>query len=546
MKPTDSIWLDPSITYPADLAAQFYQVVAKSRNLSQKVFPTGYNQWVLDAITNTLAYNAKLERPFNPFFVLFQQYHETNGYTSEYCYRDGNLAGIGIWDSGVPSPWTGRLTPLQAAITHLAELEVHARKDAKISAVLTLYGVMSWDSRHIQAVWSLRNSLEWPDVQTIQDFRQPVGKNDFVWAADQKYAIEISDLANTLWPEVNTGGGAMGVNIGNRKLRIAIGTGHANTSGGNEFELAINRKVTNEVIKLLRNSDGFDVRCYTPGDGLGYYNGPLDAAAAQVRTWLAQGWAADILHEVHQEGLGVSSVRGGFVIYPDSEGLTGRNPGNIDLDVQAVAGPMASAITSAYGGTCRYVGCGRGMSEKETGVGEDGFRLGIFGAWSEDYFNNNSFQFITEGATYTNPTDLALMQRSDFPAKQAKGIVQAYVVLAKQRGLWTYPYSIDGGSPVPGLTTPDGLPYPDGLDVGLLKVAFGNFVGAAPGNPNFRYNYNERGEISGTWYKFYKPTGKFPAVVQSFASGERWYIFFADGNVLWRPNAKTAWKFTKL
>lgn len=290
------------------------------------------------------------------------------------------------------------------------------------------------------------------------------------WAKDPAYATGIvahmdrleaagvfTDTAagDDIVLDTTTGGTTVGFDIGNRPLRIAIGTGHANTSGGNEFELGINRLVTNEVINLLRASKGFEVKCYTPNDGLGYFNGPLDAAAAQVRTWWAQGWQADILHEVHQEGLGQSSVRGGFVIYPDSSGLSGRKASggdDVDIDVRDAAGEMAKRIVAAYGGVTRYTPA-RGMSERETGVGGDGYRLGVFGAWSEAYLVNSTCRFISEGATYTNPTDLAMMKQAGFAAKQARGIVDAYVYLAKTKGNWTYPYEIAGTVTTP--TTPE-------------------------------------------------------------------------------------------
>lgn len=243
-----------------------------------------------------------------------------------------------------------------------------------------------------------------------------------------------------------------GFNIGNRPLRIAIGTGHANNSGGNSFETAINKKVTNEVIKLLRRSRGFDVRCYTPNDGLGHFPASLDRAAATVKEWWQAGWQADILHEVHQEGIpNNSSIRGGFFIYPDSKGLSGRKAGgeDFDRDVYEAAGEMAKILVRAYGGVTRY-NPSRGMSEQETGVGGQGYRLGLFGAWSESYLMENTCRFISEGATYTNPTDLAMMQRPDFPAKQARGIVEAYAYLAKAKGNWTYDYAIgEGATPQP-------------------------------------------------------------------------------------------------
>ena len=336
------------------------------------------------------------------------------------------------------------------------------------------------------------------------------------------------------------------MNVGNRPLRIALGAGHRNTSGGNEFETALNGQVVNHLVRLARESAGFEVRCYTPNDGLGMYPGPLDAAAAQVRSWRDQGWAADILHEVHFQGIGTSSLRGAFVIYPDSAGLRGRNPGNVDLDVKAEAGAMAKILADGYGGVCWYSACSRGMSERETGVGIQGYRLGVFGAWADEPFISNAFQMITEGGTFTNSTDLALMKQPDFPAKHARSILEMYAYLAKKRANWTYPYKIGsapGPVPQPTNLAPDGLPYPSGLDSRILENAFGVFVGPAPGNPQFRYAFNATGPISKFWYARGKTSGKFPAIKNSFVDGNRWYLFYSDGSVQWRADSGDAWKW---
>ena len=269
---------------------------------------------------------------------------------------------------------------------------------------------------------------------------------------------------------------AMGFNIGNRPLRLAIGAGHANSSGGNAFERGINQQVTNTLLKLARASTGWDVRCWTPNEGLGMFNGPLDAAAATVRTWVAAGWRPDICIEIHQEGLGDTSVRGGHFIYPDARGLSGREacvPDYVDLDVQAHAGRMAELMCAESGVPTRYRPP-RGMSERETGDGGQGYRLGYFGALSDCYFVENACVTISEGATYSNATDLAIMKRTDYPLKNATGILKALADLAKVRGNWTYPYTIatsatpgtPGGTPTdpqPGYLAPLAIPELDAL-----------------------------------------------------------------------------------
>lgn len=255
----------------------------------------------------------------------------------------------------------------------------------------------------------------------------------------------------------------MAFDIGNRPLRIAVGAGHANASGGNAYELGINQRTTNEFMKLARASTGFDVRCYTPNDGLGMSGYTLDNVVyATVHEWVKQGWLPDIVFEIHQEGMGNTSVRGGFVIHPDSTGLSGRKASGddyIDNDVKAHAPLMAKIIAASYGGVTRGAGV---MSERQTGVGLDGWRLGYFGALSDPYFQNNCCVFISEAATYTNPTDKALMDRPDFPSKQAMGLMQAVASLAVVRGNWEYVHKI-GSTPAP--TPAPEKPYPPAVSI---------------------------------------------------------------------------------
>lgn len=229
--------------------------------------------------------------------------------------------------------------------------------------------------------------------------------------------------------------------IGNRPLRVAIGVGHANTSGGNPYELVKNREVVKELLAIVRASTGWDVRCWTPNDGQGNFNGPLDAAAATVRGWVADGWLPDIVTEIHHQGLSNTSIRGGFVIYPDSKGLSGRKPAgdHIDLDVRAEAGAMAQIVCGAIGVPVWQSGV---MSERSTGVGGQGWRLGFFGAVSDAYFINNACVFITEAATFTNPGDKAVMDAPGFGRSEAIGLLKAYAHLASVRMGWTAKYTI--------------------------------------------------------------------------------------------------------
>lgn len=511
---------------------------------------TAHTEWLSETLNWLLVWNQKLPEPFDPWFLIAQTWHETGGYTSPYLVNDGNLAGIGIWASGIPSPWEGKLSPELAAQVYLLELMAHTYTTDQWSAFLLSNTGLAFgpafnkDESHLTRVINLRKSVNWPTVRTIDQLNNKVGTSDNIWAADPQYDALIEKVAGEFAPNIpDSKGTTMGVTIGNRPLRIAIGAGHRNTSGGNSYEAALNAKCTNEIWRLAQLSRGFEIRSYTPENGLGYYPGPLDAAAAQVTTWLNEGWAADILHEVHHEGTGSNVIRGGFIIYPDSAGLVGRNPGNVDEDVKAMAGPMAQTLTREFNGVCRYPNCSRGMSEKETGVGEDGFRLGVFGAWAEPYFIANSFQFISEASTYTNNIDLEIQKQPSYAKDHAIGTLKMYAQLAKERGAWSYAYQIGGSAtPLPPVTNaaPDGLPYPPGFDAGIMSIAFG-----ALKDGDTTWRFSKTGTVSRKWYERFKKGLNWPRLNWHFVSSKdgREYFGFSNGDILWKPSKKESFRW---
>src|SRR5688572_21625491 len=159
------------------------------------------------------------------------------------------------------------------------------------------------------------------------------------WNASHRYNIavaagkagvcsQIRDLGNGNWAEagdhyhkeivhrgnmVAVSGGAMP-----RILKLAVGAGHHNSSGGNAQEKSLTGPLTKTYVDTARRW-GVDVRCYTPNDGLGDFNGSLGASIREVVQWAREGWVADMLVENHFQGLGANSDagRGMFAIYPD-------------------------------------------------------------------------------------------------------------------------------------------------------------------------------------------------------------------------------------
>ena len=214
------------------------------------------------------------------------------------------------------------------------------------------------------------------------------------WAVGPKYAEGITKAANLF--RADTGGNGNG---GGYMPKIAIGAGHRNTSGGNAREQAMAAPLTNTYVNTLR-AHGFDVRCYTPNEGLGMYPGTLSQAVNEVNKWAAQGWVADVLAELHFQGLSGNSDagRGFFVIYPDWTG-------DVDTDVTDVFAPIWAPEFGSRTGLPRY---GNGtMSEKRTSVGAAGSRLGVFSTSSA--LKATTTRMIIEHGCHTCPSDYAII-----------------------------------------------------------------------------------------------------------------------------------------
>jgi N-acetylmuramoyl-L-alanine amidase len=181
-------------------------------------------------------------------------------------------------------------------------------------------------------------------------------------------------------------------------LRIALAAGHHNTNGGSPVEASITGPLCQAYAQAFRQA-GCDVRVITPNDGLGQFPGGLDEVAQKVVNWSKTGWTADIFLETHTEGVADPSVRGVFTIYPDW--------GN-DLDIVVkndLGTRIAEAISVVSGIPVRSNGL---MSEKSTGVGISGFRLGIFRVTAPVAFETT--RLIVEHGAHSSPADLAILR----------------------------------------------------------------------------------------------------------------------------------------
>jgi N-acetylmuramoyl-L-alanine amidase len=244
-------------------------------------------------------------------------------------------------------------------------------------------------------------------AQILPVFAPPEDNNN-----PASYIASVVDMINT-W--IQPGQEVTNPVSNNKQLKIALSAGHHNTDGGSPVEHAITGPLCHYYAEYFR-SQGHDVRVITPNDGLGDSTVGLQEVAHQVVVWANAGWVADLYLETHTQGLNDSSVRGCFGIYPDWGS-------DIDLFVRNyLASRICQAINQAVGIPVYQAGV---MSEKSTGVGISGFRLGIFLVTAA--LNNLTKRLIVEHGAHSNPQDLAILQNPFQQKKIAEASAQAII-----------------------------------------------------------------------------------------------------------------------
>lgn len=195
--------------------------------------------------------------------------------------------------------------------------------------------------------------------------------------------------------------------------RIALAAGHHNRDGGNALEYAQTGKLCYAVAVACR-ALGMEVRSFTPGDGLGTRADGIWDLAREVVAAARDGWRPDIFLEAHTEGAG-PTARGVFAIYPDWGD-------DVDVDVRDRLGPAAArAIAAATGLPVRGDGV---LSERATGVGLTGYRLGIFGQTVP--IKATCTRLIIEYGSHDSAADLALINAPGFYNKAGRATAQAF------------------------------------------------------------------------------------------------------------------------
>jgi hypothetical protein len=204
-------------------------------------------------------------------------------------------------------------------------------------------------------------------------------------------------------------------------VRVLFGAGHRHTlhtdGGPNPYEQALNGKKVRAILDHYDRHGGkdgfaFELRCYTPDRGLGMFPGYLNQAPVSG----FPGYDPQLMIELHSEGVNDTGVRGGFVIYPDWGD-------DVDEDVQAHGHIFSSLLMDKTGIPVRW-SSGRGtMSEKRTGVGLQGYRLGVFRDTAG--YAARCTRLIFEQGAHSSPHDRAIMDDPAFLARQAECFLAA-------------------------------------------------------------------------------------------------------------------------
>lgn len=228
-----------------------------------------------------------------------------------------------------------------------------------------------------------------------------LGKPDF--AHPDLYGLPINLEPTVIPPVIPT------IPFKNPKpFRLAISAGHHNLDGGNPVEYGLTGQLTASLAGIAKVQNN-DVAVITPNNGLGKYNGSVYDVAHQVVD-LDYTKPVDFYIEWHTN----AGPRGVFCVYPDWGS-------DVDTDVRDKLGPeIAKAISNATGIPIYNNGI---MSEKQTDVGGQGYRLGIFSATAG--MKDHLTRILIECGAHTQPQDLAILQSSGTFNKIATATVDA-------------------------------------------------------------------------------------------------------------------------
>jgi hypothetical protein len=301
-----------------------------------------------------------------------------------------------------------------------------------------------------------------------------------------------------------------------RSFHLALSYGLINTSGGDALEKEQTPLIGTAVRDACR-ARGLEVRVVQDERGAGL---SLDGVAQTVVDWHQAGWPVDLYLEVHTEGGGRGGV---FGIYPDWDG-------DYDADAERIARDAATRISAAVPGL--GVRGGGAMSERNTGVGGQGFRLGIFRV--TEPLKATSTRLIIEYGAHDIDSDYRAVM-ANIPGC-ANATAEAFASEALRLG-----YQVGNPAPVPQpVPVPPIPPAPDLMDFGHGIVLLGGFLAYWRGHDGER----TLGPPTTNEIDYDDPTS--PAVPANPLPGKRRVQRFQKGALIWLPELPHGYQVQEL
>lgn len=369
----------------------------------------------------------------DPAIVIAQSAHETDAWQSSWWTSRLNAAGIGI--TGDPAQndqsrtWT---SGMDAARSHMAHLLVYAiGPDAAVRRWEDVVGgdpLQAVDPRYAAYVAAYGNTAQ---ATTIAEL---AGK----WATDRDYAEGICARGNAIFPNIpdqTTGGPPMA----SKRPVIVIDAGHRSTDrSGNPAEMSMTDDLAVAYCTAFRSA-GYEAywwqrdldRDNDPDETVG----TLTTVSIGLGLWLQQETADGtdcVLLSCHYNGTHSPL----HVIVPDVGSLSTAISGGAPRDDTAVNNGLdvrlareiadraqAASLGALFHGRLGYPGL---MSEQETGVGLDGWRLGLFAGTAKS--RAKAVRLIVEHGGTSDP---AAKRFTDWAKVAVAAVTEVYEVTAE-------------------------------------------------------------------------------------------------------------------
>jgi hypothetical protein len=267
-----------------------------------------------------------------------------------------------------------------------------------------------------------------PDYRYVQEGRDTVEEvlGIFTESESEGY-IQYACNAMAAYRALNAGSGPPptpdgGGGTGELRPHIVMRAGHRDAGGGNAKEQEQTGELCYHAAQELRRRNRFDVTVITPGDGRGMYAGDYNAAAREVVA-LDSRKRVNMYVSWHTEGNSAGDAgRGAFVVVPDWPAA-----GDVETAGRTRFAPdFMRRLNAATGLPIRTSSEWGVMSERRTGVGLSGYRLGEFAYTAP--IKDHCTRVLPEMGSHSSPADLRITDAPGFYPAAAVAFADAVEV----------------------------------------------------------------------------------------------------------------------